>query len=62
MSAKILNVGLVGLGRLCKRHAEQFARNTPGARLVAAELDWARSERGITRCHDTLTRCWPTPT
>ena len=60
MSTKILNVGIAGLGRLGKRHAQQLARNTPGARLVAAcspvaaELDWARSELGITLCHDTL--------
>lgn len=60
MSTKILNVGIAGLGRLGKRHAEQLARNTPGARLVAAcspvaaELDWARTELGVTRCHDTL--------
>jgi myo-inositol 2-dehydrogenase/D-chiro-inositol 1-dehydrogenase len=60
MSTKILNVGIAGLGRLGKRHAEQLARNTPGARLVAAcspmaaELDWARTELGVTRCHNTL--------
>jgi myo-inositol 2-dehydrogenase/D-chiro-inositol 1-dehydrogenase len=60
MSTKILNVGIAGLGRLGKRHAQQLARNTPGARLVAAcspvaaELDWARQELGITHCHDTL--------
>ena len=60
MSQPILNVGIAGLGRLGKRHAEQLARNTPGARLVAAcspvaaELDWARTELGVTRCHDTL--------
>ncbi|MEY5097300.1 MAG: hypothetical protein RJA36_19 [Pseudomonadota bacterium] len=57
MSKAILRVGIAGLGRLGKRHAEQLARNTPGASLVAAcspveaELDWARSELGITRCH-----------
>lgn len=60
MASNLLNVGIAGLGRLGKRHAQQLARNTPGARLVAAcspvatELDWARSELGITRCHDTL--------
>ena len=60
MNAKTLNVGIAGLGRLGKRHAQQLARNTPGARLVAAcspvaaELNWARNELGITRCHDTL--------
>ena len=60
MSTNLLNVGIAGLGRLGKRHAQQLARNTPGARLVAAcspvaaELDWARRELGVTRCHDTL--------
>lgn len=60
MTAPILNVGIAGLGRLGKRHAEQLARNAPGARLiaacspVAAELDWARTELGVTRCHYTL--------
>jgi myo-inositol 2-dehydrogenase / D-chiro-inositol 1-dehydrogenase len=60
MNTNILNVGIAGLGRLGKRHAEQLARNTPGARLVAAcspvaaELDWARNELGVARCHDTL--------
>ena len=52
-----LRVGIAGLGRLGKRHAEQLARHTPGARLVAAcspvpaELDWARAELGVQRCH-----------
>lgn len=52
-----LRVGIAGLGRLGKRHAEQLARHTPGARLVAAcspvpaELDWARTELGVQRCH-----------
>lgn len=60
MSAKPLNVGIAGLGRLGKRHAQQLARNTPGARLVAAcspvaaELDWARQTLGVTRCHESL--------
>ena len=31
MSGKILTVGIAGLGRLGKRHAQQLARNTPGA-------------------------------
>lgn len=60
MRKKTLNVGIAGLGRLGKRHAEQLARNTPGACLigacspVAAELDWVRTELGVSRCHDTL--------
>ena len=60
MNTHLLNVGIAGLGRLGKRHAEQLARNTPGARLVAAcspvatELDWARDTLGVTRCHAEL--------
>ncbi|MCX7251046.1 MAG: Gfo/Idh/MocA family oxidoreductase [Burkholderiales bacterium] len=52
-----LRVGIAGLGRLGKRHAEQLARNTPGARLVAAcspvaeELDWARDALGVPRLY-----------
>ncbi len=52
-----LRVGIAGLGRLGKRHAEQLARNTPGARLVAAcspvaaELDWARTELDVAQCY-----------
>lgn len=56
----ILRVGIAGLGRLGRRHAEQLARNTPGAVLLAAcspvpaELDWARTELGVQRCHADL--------
>jgi myo-inositol 2-dehydrogenase / D-chiro-inositol 1-dehydrogenase len=48
-----LRIGIVGLGRLGKRHAENLARRVVGADLVAAsslvqaELDWARDELGI---------------
>jgi myo-inositol 2-dehydrogenase / D-chiro-inositol 1-dehydrogenase len=60
MSPALLNVGIAGLGRLGKRHAEQLARNTPGARLLSAcspvqsELEWARTALGVTRCHSDL--------
>ncbi len=52
-----LKVGIAGLGRLGKRHAQQLARHTPGARLVSAcspvadERDWARSELGVETLH-----------
>ena len=52
-----LKLGIAGLGRLGKRHAEQLARRTPGAQLVAAcspvasELDWARDSLGVTTLH-----------
>ena len=53
-----LRVGIAGLGRLGKRHAEQLARRTPGAQLVAAcspvaaELAWARESLGVTTLHE----------
>jgi myo-inositol 2-dehydrogenase/D-chiro-inositol 1-dehydrogenase len=52
-----LRVGIAGLGRLGKRHAEQLARRTPGAQLVAAcspvagELAWARDHLGVATLH-----------
>jgi myo-inositol 2-dehydrogenase/D-chiro-inositol 1-dehydrogenase len=57
-----LRVGIAGLGRLGKRHAEQLARFTPGARLVSAcspapdELEWARRELGIGTLHEDFDR------
>jgi myo-inositol 2-dehydrogenase/D-chiro-inositol 1-dehydrogenase len=53
-----LKIGIAGLGRLGKRHAEQLALRTRGAQLVsacspvAAELDWARSELGVGTLHE----------
>ena len=32
----IVKVGIAGLGRMGRRHAENFARHVPGAELVAA--------------------------
>jgi myo-inositol 2-dehydrogenase/D-chiro-inositol 1-dehydrogenase len=46
-------VGIVGLGRLGRRHAENLARRVPGLALVAAaspvgaELAWARENLGV---------------
>ena len=54
MASGRLRIGMVGLGRLGKRHAENLARRVDRADLVAAcsvvpeELDWARSALGIT--------------
>ncbi len=48
-----IRIGIVGLGRLGKRHAENLAWKVRGARLAAAcsvvpeELEWARSELGV---------------
>ncbi len=56
MKTGTLNVGIAGLGRLGKRHAEQLARHIPSARLVAAcspvaeELRWARDSLGVAQC------------
>lgn len=53
-----LKLGIAGLGRLGKRHAEQLARRTPGAQLVAAcspvaaELAWARDTLGVGTLHE----------
>src|SRR6516225_1318757 len=53
-----LKVGIAGLGRLGKRHAEQLAFRTRGARLVSAcspvasELEWAREQLGVATLHE----------
>jgi myo-inositol 2-dehydrogenase/D-chiro-inositol 1-dehydrogenase len=55
MSAAPLKVGIAGLGRMGRRHAENLARHVPGCELVAAcspvveELDWAARELGVPR-------------
>jgi myo-inositol 2-dehydrogenase/D-chiro-inositol 1-dehydrogenase len=52
-SSSPVRVGIVGLGRLGKRHAAILAQRTPGAQLVAAcspvpdELAWARAALGV---------------
>ena len=56
-TASRLRVGIAGLGRRGRRHAENLAQRIPRAELVAAcspvaeELDWARNSLGITRGH-----------
>jgi myo-inositol 2-dehydrogenase/D-chiro-inositol 1-dehydrogenase len=58
----MLQVGIAGLGRLGKRHAEQLARRTRGAQLVSAcspvadERDWAARELGVERLHEDFDR------
>jgi myo-inositol 2-dehydrogenase/D-chiro-inositol 1-dehydrogenase len=50
-----LKIGIAGLGRMGRRHAENLARRVVGAELVAAcspvldELDWAERELGVAR-------------
>lgn len=57
-----VRIGIVGLGRLGKRHAENLRYRTPGATLVGAcslvptELDWARNELGVDRTWDSYDR------
>ncbi|NDY92076.1 Gfo/Idh/MocA family oxidoreductase [Ideonella livida] len=52
-----LRVGIAGLGRLGKRHAEALAFGNRHCQLVSAcspvpsELDWAREQLGVGRCH-----------
>jgi len=48
-----LRIGIAGLGRLGRRHAENLARRVPRAELIAAcspiedELMWARQDLGV---------------
>lgn len=55
-----LRIGIAGLGRLGRRHAEQLARHTPGAQLVAAcspvaaERQWARDALGVATLHESF--------
>jgi len=48
-----VRVGIVGVGRMGRRHAENLATRVPGAQLVAAcspigeELEWARDALGV---------------
>jgi myo-inositol 2-dehydrogenase/D-chiro-inositol 1-dehydrogenase len=59
MAASIphLRIGIAGLGRLGRRHAQNLAQRVPGARLVAAcspvaeERDWARDTLGVENLH-----------
>lgn len=54
-----VRLGIVGLGRLGKRHARNLRFRVPGARLVAAcsvvaeELEWARTELGVTDTYES---------
>jgi len=57
MSANRLRVGIAGLGRMGRRHAENLARRVPNAELVAAcdpnadELDWATRQLDVRQCY-----------
>jgi myo-inositol 2-dehydrogenase/D-chiro-inositol 1-dehydrogenase len=53
MASSQVRIGIVGLGRMGRRHAANLAQRTPGARIVAAcdpdssALDWARATLGV---------------
>ena len=57
MTSTTLNIGVVGLGRLGQRHAENLAHRVPNANLTAVcspvekELDWARETLGAQHCY-----------
>jgi myo-inositol 2-dehydrogenase/D-chiro-inositol 1-dehydrogenase len=52
-----VRVGIAGLGRMGRRHAENLARRVPNAELVAAcdpskdELDWATRQLGVSNAY-----------
>ena len=52
-TSSLVHIGIVGIGRMGRRHAENLAQRVPGAALVAAcspigeELDWARDALGV---------------
>jgi hypothetical protein len=56
MSAPV-RIGIAGLGRMGRRHAENLARRVPGAALAAAcspvadDLEWAQRELGGVRAY-----------
>jgi myo-inositol 2-dehydrogenase / D-chiro-inositol 1-dehydrogenase len=58
VSAQPLRIGIAGLGRMGKRHAEQLAWRTRGAALLAAcspvadERAWAQRELGVQRLYE----------
>ena len=51
-----LRIGIAGLGRMGRRHAENLARGVPNAELIAAcdpgadALDWAQRQLGVQQC------------
>ena len=56
-TASRLRIGIVGLGRLGRRHAQNLAQRVPSAELVAAcspiadELAWAKETLGVRNLH-----------
>lgn len=64
---KKLRVGIAGLGRLGKVHANNLANKIPGAELVAAcsivpaELEYAQKELGVTQVYTDFNEMIATP-
>lgn len=62
-----LRVGIAGLGRMGRRHAENLARRVPHAELVAAcdpgveALEWAQRELGVPHCYDDYAKMLAQP-
>ncbi len=62
-----VRIGIVGLGRLGKRHAENLQRRVSGARVTAAcsvvedELAWAREALRVDRTHSEYARMLDDP-
>ena len=58
MTMPRLRIGIAGLGRMGRRHAENLARRVPNAELVAAcspvadERAWAERHLGVIQCYD----------
>jgi myo-inositol 2-dehydrogenase/D-chiro-inositol 1-dehydrogenase len=56
-----LRIGIAGLGRMGRRHAENLARRVPDAELIAAcdpgadALDWAQRQLGVQQCFTDYT-------
>ena len=63
----VLNIGIAGLGRLGRIHAENIAFRVPGARLAAAcsiipdELSFARESLGAAYCTDDFSELLKAP-
>ena len=57
MTTPRLRIGIAGLGRMGRRHAENLAHKVPESELVAAcspvpeELEWAKQALGVTHCY-----------
>jgi len=57
MTNPCLRIGIAGVGRMGRRHAENLAQKVPESELVAVcspvaeELEWAKRELGVTQLY-----------